>query len=151
MLKLRTSTPYFKLPTRDGTCFDLWQYRQRKNVVLIFLPDLSKDFLQATITKFEKNTSVYRNQNTEVLYIIYGYSQNHFQLDTKFPRLLDQDSTVARLYLDSDLVSSRKLAVFVLDRYGELWNQWQQNNRSDMPPQKEILDTLYLIERQCPE
>ncbi|MCZ6819555.1 MAG: hypothetical protein O7G31_08695 [Calditrichaeota bacterium] len=38
MLKAGELTPYFNLPSPDNEPYNLWDSRQRKNLVLVFLP-----------------------------------------------------------------------------------------------------------------
>lgn len=151
MLKTGELTPYFKLPSLDDEPYNLWDFRQRKNLVLVFLPSPEQEPVLHLMVGLRREYKAYRELSTEIMVLAYQQAGPARGGDYPFAILLDTGGKAASRYLGSEAVTAGKFGVFVLDRYGELWQQWLCSDAADLPEQKELLDTLYLIERQCPE
>lgn len=44
-----------------------------------------------------------------------------------------------------------RVALFVLDRYGEPYGRWLASDADALPPAQPLLSTLTLTELECPE
>lgn len=146
MSKHKTA-PDFELLTVDGELVSLWDYRQRKNLVLLFLKQAPHAETQKLITQFSEHYTAFREESGEVLLITDHEPDTQEKLP--FPILLDPQTEVIDAYVNSS--PENRIGLFILDRYGEVWQQWQASTLSDLPEPTAILDTLAHIEMQCPE
>lgn len=152
MLKAQQLAPNFRLSTIDGKIVQLWDFRQRKNVVLVFAPDRAGELTHDILNSFKENLAEYRSANTVILFVISDFQQSelHVPGTDDFHILLDKEKQAARSYFGQENHEAG-YGVFIIDRYGELWTQWQTLQSSELPSQKEIIDSINLIEMQCPE
>jgi len=148
-LKLRSLIPVFQLMSADGRAVNIWDYKSRKNMVLAFLPasDCPEcvEFLRSASNMYHR----YEEENAVLLLIVRGGVESatalYDKLHPPFPILYDEIGEVTRRY--TDVVP----AVFVADKFGELYAQWIVGPDGFLPTQKEILDVVELINLECPE
>lgn len=148
-LKLRTTIPIFQLMSAEGRPVSIWDYKGRKNIVLVFLTkdqwQLCLEFLRSTINVYHQ----YEEEDAIVLAIVQGNLADatalHHDLKPSFPILYDPDGKVTQRF------TSHLPAVFVADRYGEVHAKWIVEPEKGFPTQKEVLDALDLINLECPE
>ena len=142
----------FNYQTHTGTHVQLWDFRQRKNVVLFFCNTTNPDRLTAFLKSLSQNQVAYRNENTEVIAILNKKPAEVCGEDTvdlfSFSVLLDTEQKIAARYFSERPLSTNEFGIFVLDRYGEIMSSLRTTM---LPSHPEILDTLNLLERQCPE
>ncbi len=148
-LELETLIPPLRLPSAGGEEIDVWDLKGRKNLVLAFFPGgpcaECEEFVEAVKAEYEH----YSEDNAVVLAIVRDAEwhaallQDRFQ--PPFPVLYDKSGDMMARY-------TRCLpAVFVADKFGELYAQWIIGPGGKFPAQKEILDVLDLINLECPE
>ena len=148
-LSLRTMVPPFELPSAGGGTISIWDYKGLHHLMIAFLPggDCPEciEFLRAVSDEYPQ----YEEENTVVLAAIRDTESRanalHDQLQPPFPVLYGETGVV------SDRYASSLPAVFVADKFGELYAQWIVGPGGSFPSQKEILDVLDLINLECPE
>jgi len=148
-LKLRAPIPVFQLMSADGRAVNIWDYKSRKNMVLAFLPGNDSpeyvEFLRSASNMYHR----YEEENAVLLLIVRGGVESatalYDKLHPPFPILHDKIGEVTRRYSDG------VPAVFVADKFGELYAQWIIGPDGFLPTQKEILDVVELINLECPE
>ena len=154
-LELQQVVPDFVLPSVDGKEASPRDYKQKVNLVLVYL-DLGRcgncvDYLR----EFADNYSVYRGLETQILAIvplpISELQSRVGQIGLPFPVLSDEQGLVGKVYLVDSPVANPVGAVFVADRFGALRAMMFGLTQGDLPNQQSILDWLSLIETECPE
>ncbi|MFQ5708644.1 MAG: peroxiredoxin family protein [bacterium] len=155
MLKRHQLCPGFSLTDLSGQQVDLWNFRQKKNVVLLFVQNGPESFLRSVIPSIVNNYLALQRLDTEFLLILSGHldacSARIEKMHLPFPVLLDIEFRAWPAYLESEAPRESGFGLFVLDRYGELWAQWHGSSRADFPALAELLEWLQWIEEQCPE
>ena len=147
-LGVRSMIPVFQLKSTDGKTVSIWDYKGRKHVVLAFLPPecpVCMAFLRSVSDAYQR----YEEENAVVLPIIIGSQEQavsvHDELQPPYPILYDEHGKVGDRYTD------RLSAIFVADKFGELYAKWNAGRGESFPSQKDILDVLEAIELECPE
>ena len=147
-LKIRSMMPVFQLMTADGETVNRWDYKGRKHMVLAFLPadcPVCTEFLHIVSNAYHQ----YEEENAVFLPAIVGSREQAIdlrdELDPPYPILFDEHGKVAERYTD------RLPALFVADKFGQLYAEWIVGRGGSMPMQKDILDVLDAIELECPE
>lgn len=142
--------PAFRLPDISGKPVSLWDYKQRRAVVLYFLPQPDRTVLQARQREYQ----AYQRLGVEMLVII---SCPVDQLKTlaatreiSYPVLADQAGQVYRQYLDfagATLPGELLAAVFVADRFGAVSRYAVSEELAGLHPQ--ILAMLEFLGNLC--
>jgi peroxiredoxin len=137
----------FDLPAADGARVRLWDYRQRRNVVLFVHHGSTCPRCRAELTRFARRYQAYRERDAEVLAIGPdgpALSADLAQtLDLPFPLLSDPGGL---------LVSRQGVqvpAVLIGDRFEEIWAAWAPRDDLELPTQEEIVSWLEFISIQC--
>lgn len=147
-LKERELLPGFRLKSVDGTLIGPQDYRERKNLVLVFF-DIDCEpcgrFLEDAMHRYDD----YLEQNAEIL-VIGNAPESDLRdlvkgLRLPFPVLSDPEGVVLDEY------SNGVPTVIVTDRYGEIKMVERMDNGKMLPNQDKILSQLDLIEMQCDE
>jgi peroxiredoxin len=137
--------PDFRLESDSGEMISPEDYREKKNLVLIFFDagcGECSDFLKGIADRYQD----YVDANAEVLAIIEGSKDDKHDISERmnlpFPILADPDRHVLGKYAD------KTPAIFVTDRFGEIDLIFLEDH---LPDQNKILDRLQLSELECPE
>jgi len=143
------SLPFFDLPSTHGEKLSPWRYKGRRNVVLVFANDGNCADCERLLREFAARYFDYAVEEAEVLGIVTlapaAARELAERLHLPFPLLSDGDGAVHRRY------SAGRPAVFVADRYGEIYERWGGGAEEPLPAQEDVLDRLRFIEIQCPE
>ncbi|MDD5020381.1 MAG: redoxin domain-containing protein [Candidatus Omnitrophica bacterium] len=146
----RKVIPLFHLEQKDGEMFDSSDYKRKKNLVLFFLTDADTDFLM----RLSQAAASLRKENAEIIAIsLLGRSRLadlHRKNHLDFVILSDEKKEVFRKFL-SFAEGESFAALFVTDRYGDVFFQYVTARAGDMPPFNDIARSLVFIESQCPE
>ncbi len=154
-VQLHRILPDFVLPSLQGKQVSVKNYKQRANLVVVYLdlnscPDCA-DYLQS----FADNYSVYEGLETQILVVTpIPIAELQSRLGSKglpFPVLSDESGEMRKSYMQTSPVENPVGAVFVADRYGELRAMMFGRSTADLPNQQSIMDWLSLIETECPE
>lgn len=127
----------------------IWDYKGRRNMVLVFLPAESCPECSNFVSGAAASYDSYDEENAVVLAVLTGDLEEAVafrdELKAPFPMLYDPQGWVTARYTDWPP------AVFVADKFGELYAEWTVGHGGFFPTQEEILDTLELINLECPE
>ena len=141
--------PTFTLPDTTGTPVRRTAYRDRKNLVLAFLPNAEDDGARAYLRALAQGYESLRAETGEVLAIMRGdrvaIAEAQRELGLPFPLLHDADGAVSARFLPP----KARAGVFVTDRYGELYFAAPTTDTATLPPISEIQAWLEAIDRQC--
>lgn len=147
--------PPFELPEGGGRRIHVGDYRGRRNLVLFFVDSMDcrkcQEVLQLLNTAFDEIIA----EETQLLIIMPASadSAREFKesLGLRFPVLADSSGSVFRRYGVVGESGELLLAVFISDRFGELYHVAIARGEHELPSAKEILGWLSFIEIQCPE
>ena len=146
--------PAFTLPGADGMPHSPWHYKQREHLLLLFLPDIITNTTQDLLRTYTQHYSDFREENCVVLAItaepVIVNLQVQEILHLPFPLLSDVQSTVISRYTRWDDTTRRLTPSTILaDRYGALYQQWQAEHTAELPPIRELLETLVYLNSLC--
>lgn len=148
--------PTFSLPEASGELIDTSKYKQRKNLVLVFLHGSSCEFCQRVAKAFRFFASRYREENAEVLLVLPERLEDvrRFKdvLDLPFKVLADEEGRAPARFLEAPAEENEPLAaVLVTDRFGALIDQWFTPRETSFPDVQRFLTCLNQAEIECPE
>lgn len=141
------TVPDFRLETVEGRTISALDYKDRKNLVIVFFnPRNSGDL--TILAELRRRYHELADANAEVLSIASGSTEDLCQagkvLRLPFPLLADVRLEATCAYCVAGAM------VFVADRYGEL--RMQSDLSTDVDETlDEVQSTLELIEIECPE
>ena len=145
--------PEFTLPDVDGSHVSLERYRGRSNLVVVFAGDTGDESL---VTVLLEELIARRDQlsleATQVLVVVTSRRTSGLPCGRcAFPVLVDDDGHVHRTVGATDAAGKPAPAVFVTDRFREIFTAYLPGDGSTLPGAKDILDWLVFINIQCPE
>lgn len=143
------NAPNFTARTLSGETLQLWDYRQRKHVVLVFLTKQNRRQTRAVLDEFQHRLPAYKDEKTEVVAVV---CQTAARLRGAlpaydFPVLPDAEGVIWRKYFTDQKREANRIGVVVLDRYGEIVSI----RKASAISHAELLSTLNLLECLCPE
>jgi len=146
-LALGHTVPDFRLQSADGGVVSPMDYKERKNLVIIFFNPCDSDNLEM-IAEVGRRYPEFTEENAEVLGIAAGpinvFSECAKALHSPFPLLADVRDEARCAYCVAGPM------IFVADRYGELKMQSAIGDNLDVLLD-EAVSTLELVEIECPE
>lgn len=149
MIQDNTMAPQFDLPATTGHRVKLWSYKGRRNLALFFVADINTDETKSLLNEIATKIKDYEDYNATPIVV----AQDNIESLEKIARDMDLPFPLASDVVGS--VTSRYTmatpAVFVIDRFGELYAQSPVDTGSGLPGHKRVIDWLGLIELQCPE
>lgn len=139
----------FTLPDSAERPVQLWQYRQRSNVLLAFHHGADCAACSAFLRELALHMDAYRQEETVVLAIGPDQQTKNLllaaQLGHPFPLLSDP---AGRILAQQGLNTP---SLVITDRWGEIWAVWDAGTDHRLPSTQDILRWLVFIESQCPE
>jgi len=154
MLRVRQLIPSLTLLTAQGLTVRAWDFKQKKNLVIVFL-DKECTLCDAFIGSLTSHAKALREKEAVMLLVFPQGSS--LALSKSLPSEIIAGSDVGgsgtRLFFGEDEVSARDLhrrGVFITDRYGELSAQWLVSEH-EFPGIREIRSSLESIEIACEE
>ncbi|MCX8068215.1 MAG: redoxin domain-containing protein [Anaerolineae bacterium] len=147
--------PAFRLLSAQGMLVAPSDFHGRRNLVLLFLPDLNDPGCRAALENFAAHRREYEEQAAQVLVILTNPNVEAALERAQafsFPILADPDGAVRQAYaaLLPAPVEDEPL-VFVLDRYRGPQVALAGHDLDDPDLHREILKWLTFFEIQCPE
>jgi hypothetical protein len=142
--------PGFTLP--DGFDVLLESYRGRRNLVVVFAADvLGESPVTAFVQELLSRSEDLPAEAAQVLVIVTSPHIAAPRAPTGFPTLLDVGGYIHRAVGATDAVGRPAPAVFVTDRFREIFAAYLPARGHGLPSVKEILEWLVFINIQCPE
>jgi peroxiredoxin len=133
--------PNFVLNTSDGGSVQISDFRGRRNLALIFVGRGTAE-ADRLITGLAQQRNELDEEETAVLVIATGA----IQPARAFPVLNDTDGGVHRRF-----AAEHAPAVYLTDRYGEIYSTCRVADGDPLPSADEILASLRHINVACPE
>ena len=143
----------FELTSTEGRRVSITDYKGRFNLVLVFADGRpsSLEFL----TGVAKAYGEIRDEQAEVLAVLECAIQRATRLKEEtrapFPVLADADGRMHRLIGAHDSSGQPTMAVYITDRFGEVFVAFREAEKQSMPTTQEILGWLTFVNSQCPE
>lgn len=143
----------FDLVSTEGAKISVSDYRGRSNLVLVFAGGDSHSLeLLARIANGYKKI---QEEQTEVLVVLQCTTEKAARVKdearAKFPVLVDPDGRIHCLMGAQDRRGQPEMAVYVTDRFGEVFATFRESQKQAMPTVQEILGWLIFVNSQCPE
>lgn len=145
--------PNFELIAATGRSFRLSNYRGRFNLVLVFAGDGRE-----TAGLFSEMAGLhdkFKDQEAQIVTISQCSRQECAQiakhLKLPFTVLADPGGRIHRVVGASDQHGNAVAALYVTDRYGEVFGVYRTRDGQMLPGAAEILSWLEFINIQCPE
>jgi len=155
-LELQKVVPSLNLPSNKGINVNLWDFKQIKNLVIIFHHGRTCTYCRSKLKELAKAYKEIQALEAEVLAVSFDKiedTKDQGEKDTlPFLLLSDSDGKTSERFTFVD--NSRNApfpAVFITDRFGALRYQKMAEEATDLPNTTEILSWLLLIQIECPE
>jgi peroxiredoxin len=143
----------FVLTSATGSSIQLSDYRGRSNLVLIFAGDGSGS--TGLLSDVASQYPQIRNEDAEVLAVVWRtreQTRNTEELmQLPYPLLIDEAGHLHREFGAIDPQGQASSAVYITDRFGEVFGTYRKRAGQNLPTTKEILDWLEFVNSQCPE
>lgn len=120
---------------------------------MVIVPDDQKSSKQLLIELNSRYAQI-RSEQAEILVIAQTREQARElreQCDLRCPVLADEDGSVHRTYGAVEAQGKLSAAVYITDRFGEVFGVYRTRDGQPLPNGAEILDWLEFINSQCPE
>jgi peroxiredoxin len=153
----RGLAPGFDLPSGSGHPVSFASFRNRSNLVFVFLPPKGSGFTRRFIQEMFDHREAYQDRDSKVVVFLQegvsGLKALHDQHGPSIYLLADEDGWTRSRYasLLSENGSEEGLLIFVLDRYGAPFAAYDGDPGYTPIPHEEVLDWVDFIELQCPE
>ena len=155
-LEISQLVPSFTLPSSQGGEVELWDYKMRKNLLILFYHGADCFLCIEELRILAENYEELIKLEAEVLAIssegLERSREVSAELGLPYPLLSDPEGRVIERYTywqgEKEAASP---SVFITDRYGALYYQFISGEISGLPDLSEILSWLHFIQSQCPE
>jgi len=146
--------PAFTLPGADGMPHGPWDYKQRDNLVLLFIHSSEESETRGLLRTFAQHYAEFREEQCTVLAVsadtVLANLRTQQALNLPFPLLADPKGEVISRYTTWDSATHTLTPSIVLtDRYGALYQRWQAQQEAALPPITELLVSLQYLNSIC--
>jgi peroxiredoxin len=145
----------FTLPSMEGGPVSPYDYRGHSNLVLIFAGDVGQTGEQAYLSDLAQHSAEIRDQNAQLLLVLACSRKQakRIQGQEKLPFLVitDEDMQVHKMVGAIGVQGTARTAIYVTDRFLEVFAAWRTAEGSTLPDASEVLSWLEYINSQCPE
>jgi hypothetical protein len=153
MLQLRQLIPPLTLHATDGRAVRVWDFKQKKNLVIAFLHDecpRCEEFLR----QLSANASLWKENEAVVLAAVLAQPSRALtdSLHESVIVGVDPSGRAAIAYLGKEALAPTGLAtlgIFQTDRYSELAASWNVTSDHKFPTVADIAASLELTEMSC--
>ena len=153
MLTLRQLIPPLTVRTPNGDTIRAWDYKQKNSLVIAFLHGECPVCARFASRLVSKDSEL---AETEAVALFVAVDKPSWGIDAQRGIILGADiaGRAAEQYLGADALGASGLSrvgVFVADRYGELFAQWEARDADNLPPLPEIFKWLTYAQIVCEE
>lgn len=145
----------FALLSAGGRQVQLADYRGRANLVVVLAGAQGSEPELALLAQLASRQAEILEQEAQVIAVLYCAREQAQAIKSRaqlpFVVLADADGAAHRSLGALDSNGSPRLAVYVTDRYAEVFAAWRTTQGDPAPSPQDILDWLEFINRQCPE
>lgn len=139
----------FALADSEGRRVDLWDFRQRSNLVIFFHHGAGCPACRSYLQELARQVDGLREDEAVVLAVGPDSPESGRglagEIGRAFPILSDPDGRASR---ES---RAQPPLVVVTDRFGQVWAEWDGGEGHLLPRGDDVQGWLALIEVQCPE
>jgi peroxiredoxin len=151
MLTLRQLVPPLTVRTPAGGTVRAWDYKQKKSLLIAFL-HADCPLCQAFAARVASRSGEFIERDSVALLVSLGSPR--WGVDASAPVVLASDTNgrAAQEYLGTDVFGPQGLArvgLFITDRYGELFAQWEARDADGLPPLVDALKWLTHTQMLC--
>ena len=136
-----------------GSKVALFDFRGRANLVLFAADDRGPTATLAA--RLGDQYAQIKNEDAVVLLIVQDSHEAAARMtkDLKlpYPVLIDRDGRVHRELGAADAEGKARAAVYITDRFGEVFSVYRTRDGMDLPSLEEIVRMLEFVNSQCPE
>lgn len=143
--------PDIALPLLDGRLIRLADYRGRSNLVIVLVGHGEDRNVLRLLDEMAAKHSEFAAEESAVLAIVSKDGALKAESRWPFMVLADDEGRAHRLFDAVDTHGRLSPAVFVADRYGEIYATYRSEEGHGLPSTEEILRWLFFINSQCPE
>lgn len=147
--------PDIALLTVEGQQVRLSDYRGRSNLILILGGALGDDSLLRLLEELAGRHAEIDGEEAEMILVLGkpGAAETPPKLKEEWPFLVlsDGNGHAHRVFGALGDGGSGAPAVFIADRYGEIFAEYHAQQRPGLPETNDILQWLAFINSQCPE
>ncbi len=143
----------FEFRSLDGLTVRLADFRGQSSLVLVLADDRPET--QGLLRELGEHYEEIRGKDAEMLAIVHSPREKAAALKRTlrlpYPVLLDVDGGLHRELWATDAQNRDAAAVYVTDRFGEIFALYRTAEGARLPTVSEILRQLEFISFQCPE
>ena len=143
----------FELRSTDGRKISTSDYRGNANLVLIFVDGRRRSLW--LLAEVAKGYGKIHGEQAEVMAILQGTAEKAVRVKdearAEFPVLVDRDGRIHPLMGAQHRRGQPEMAMFVTDRFGEVFAIFRETGKQGMRGVQEILGWLEFVNGQCPE
>lgn len=144
--------PPLTIPESDDSAGFVERYRGRRNLVVVFAAEMAKDSpVSRLLQQLRLRAAELTAELAQVLVIVTSPHMAAQSGSIGFPTLLDEGGSIHRELAAGDAAGRLAPAVFVTDRFREIFAAYLPGHGSGLPAAQEVLDWLVFINIQCPE
>ncbi|HEX9191489.1 MAG TPA: redoxin domain-containing protein [Candidatus Deferrimicrobiaceae bacterium] len=143
--------PDVTMTARDGRVVNPGDYRHRKHLVLVLLPDTPVPSGATVLQSLSARYAEFVLENAEVLAVLPAFPPDSPPPDRyPFPVLEDRDGALSGALSEQRAPGIPRPTVYVADRYGEIFRSFCVTAGKPFPLE-ELLSCIRFLERLCPE
>jgi peroxiredoxin len=146
--------PAFTLPGADGMPHSPWDYKQRENLVLLFLNSTTSSEERGILQAFAQSYAEFREEKCAILVItadpVIMNLEAEKSLHLPFALLANPKGDVISRYTTWDSTTRTLTPSIVLtNRYGALEERWVEEHEADLPTISELMKSLNYLNSMC--
>ena len=154
LLERDSIIPAFSLPGTDGMPHSPWDYKQRENLILLFLQSTERSEGRGILRAFAQHFQDFREEYCAILAITadtvivnLGVQE---ALHLPFPLLADpKGNVIARYTTWESTYKTVGPAIVLANRYNAVYQQWLAERESDRPSIEELIESLQYLNSLC--
>ena len=151
MLTLRQLIPPLTVRTAAGDTVRAWDYKQKKSLLIAFL-HADCPLCQAFAARLASRNAEFVERDSVALLISLEPPRWGVQTTPQVVLASDTNGRAAQEYLGTDSFGPMGLArvgLFIADRYGELFAQWEARDADGLPPLADAFKWLTHTQLGC--